>query len=351
MGKGLSWAGTSALISISQASPEVPLVRVTAVDITRLDPRDLDLDLADRLAEIDREALDGLPLPAHTGPALLLEAQVGDGEGPDEGVWVAREGDEPVGYGVLTLSRHENTGTARLRGGVHPDYQGRGIGRALLSELSGATARPRLRARAWVGTAGEAALPRLGFEAGQTHVVRRLDLDGHHDDSARLRRDASAVGYEFSRHRGPTPRELLGDMVVLREAINDAPEDGDYEAYPPERITAYENALAARRQTQYTVLARHAATGEAAGISFVCVDEFAPSIAFQEDTSVVRAHRGRRLGLRLKLEMADWLRAERPEVIATDTWNARGNHHMIAVNERLGLRVVAENTAYSRARA
>jgi len=49
--------------------------------------------------------------------------------------------------------------------------------------------------------------------------------------------------------------------------------------------------------------------------------------------------------------MADWLRAERPEVIATGTWNARGNHHMIAVNERLGLRVVAENTAYSRARA
>jgi len=323
---------------------------VTAVDITRVDPLDLDLELADRLAEIGRSTLGDLPVPAPTGPALLLEAQVGEGSGPDEGVWVARERAEPVGFGVLTLFRRENTDTAMMRGAVDPAYQGRGIGRALLGELAAATDRPRLRARAWVGTAGERALPRLGFKAGQTHVVRRLDLDRQHDDWARLRQEAQAEGYEFSRYRGPTPPELLDAMVVLREAINDAPDEGDYEAYPPERITAYESALAARRQTQYTVLARHRASGEPAGISFVCVDEFAPSIAFQEDTSVVRAHRGHRLGLRLKLEMADWLQAERPEVVATDTWNARSNHHMIAVNERLGLRVVAENTAFHRKR-
>jgi len=324
---------------------------VTAVDIRRLDPFDLDLELADRLAEIGRLTLGELPLPSPTGPALLLGAQVAEGNGPDAGVWVASEDGEAVGFGVLTLPRHENTDTAQLRGAVHPDRQGRGIGRALLGELAAATDRPRLRARAWVGTAGERALPRLGFEAGQTHVVRRLDLDGHHDDWTRLRKESPAEGYELSRLVGPTPKELLDDMVVLREAINDAPEDGEYEAYPPERITAYENALAARRQTQYTVVARHAATGEPAGISFVCVDEFAPSIAHQEDTSVVRRHRGHRLGLRLKLEMADWLRVERPEVVATDTWNASGNHHMIAVNERLGLRVVAKNTAFARIRA
>jgi hypothetical protein len=40
--------------------------------------------------------------------------------------------------------------------------------------------------------------------------------------------------------------------------------------------------------------------------------------------------------------MLRWLTDERPEVSATDTWNATDNHHMIAVNERLGCRVVAE---------
>ena len=64
----------------------------------------------------------------------------------------------------------------------------------------------------------------------------------------------------------------------------------------------------------------------------------------------MRAHRGHRLGLRLKLAMADWLSAERPDVLATDTWNAEDNGPMIAVNEALGMRVVASNSAYRRAR-
>ena len=50
--------------------------------------------------------------------------------------------------------------------------------------------------------------------------------------------------------------------------------------------------MAGRRQTIYRVLARHRATGEPAGQSMLCVNEFAPAAAFQEDTSVVRAHRG-----------------------------------------------------------
>ncbi len=50
----------------------------------------------------------------------------------------------------------------------------------------------------------------------------------------------------------------------------------------------------------------------------VCVHELRPEVAAQEDTSVLREHRGHRLGLRQKLEMIDWLHAERPDVAATD---------------------------------
>jgi predicted component of type VI protein secretion system len=60
----------------------------------------------------------------------------------------------------------------------------------------------------------------------------------------------------------------------------------------------------------------------------------------QEDTSVVDDHRGHRLGLRLKIEMLRWIADERPEVRATETWNSVENHHMLAVNELLGTRVV-----------
>ena len=94
------------------------------------------------------------------------------------------------------------------------------------------------------------------------------------------------------------------------------------------------------------VLARHRTSGEWAGLSMLCVDEFAPTVAFQEDTSVVRAHRGHRLGLLMKADMLRWISQERPEVTAADTWNATNNHHMIAVNERLGATVIAHNQTY-----
>ena len=81
-------------------------------------------------------------------------------------------------------------------------------------------------------------------------------------------------------------------------------------------------------------------------MSILCVDEFAPAVAFQEDTSVVGKHRGHRLGLLMKADMLRWCHQERPEVGATITWNATSNHHMIAVNEMLGATVVARNANY-----
>jgi RimJ/RimL family protein N-acetyltransferase len=97
-------------------------------------------------------------------------------------------------------------------------------------------------------------------------------------------------------------------------------------------------------------VARHRATGEAAGITMVCVHELRPTIAAQEDTSVLAAHRGHRLGLRLKLAMLDWLRAERPDVQSVDTWNVPGNAPMIAINDALGCRKVAETVAFRKVR-
>ncbi len=80
----------------------------------------------------------------------------------------------------------------------------------------------------------------------------------------------------------------------------------------------------------------------------VCVHELRPEVAAQEDTSVLREHRGHRLGLRQKLEMIDWLHAERPDVAATDAWNDATNAPMVAVNQALGARIVAEISAYRR---
>jgi len=321
------------------------------VKIHALDVADVDLDLAEEIVALKQRVLADLPIGVESGPAYLLNLRHGSGERMPHKLFLARQSGALAGFGHLAEPQLEYADVAFVMSYVDPSQQRRGLCRALLEVMRQSTSRPRLRARAWIGTSGPAVARSLGFQHAMTHVVRRLDLHEHVDRSA-LRREAeaAAAAYELVRRVGPTPAEELAEMVLLREAINDAPDATEFEAYPVERIMAYEQALAARRQTPYTIVARHRATGEPAGITMLCVDEFSPSLAHQEDTSVVRAHRGNRLGLLLKLDMIDWLAQERPEVAATDTWNVASNHHMIAVNERLGLRVVGENEALYRDR-
>jgi hypothetical protein len=61
---------------------------------------------------------------------------------------------------------------------------------------------------------------------------------------------------------------------------------------------------------------------------------------------VVRAHRGHRLGLLLKIGMLRWLAAEEPQLRVVDTDNAGSNNHMIAVNDAIGYKVIGSKLEY-----
>ena len=320
--------------------------------IERIDPHDLDLHTADAMAEVVRasDAAGGVPIPPVTGPTLLHAARHGWDGTPAGALWVLRDGDRVVGRVHADLPWRDNTDSFYYRGVVHPDVRRRGGGRALhdaLLEVAAEAGRTKVYTGAFEGTDGIPALAALGYEPVGTNAIRRISL---HDaqpglwDRLHAQASAKAGDYELVRMVGPTPAEQLEDMVALFATINDAPsEDADKEDdhWTADRVAAYDTAMAARRQTVYRVIARHRETGEWAGHSVLCVDEFAPSTGFQEDTSVVRSHRGHGLGLLMKTDMLRWIGRERPEVGATDTWNAVGNHHMIAVNELLGARVVA----------
>ncbi|RYP85909.1 N-acetyltransferase [Nocardioides guangzhouensis] len=327
------------------------------MQITPLDPMTCDLDTADEMAAVvsaSREA-DGVVLPAPIGPTRLLFLQHTSDGRPVGAVFVARnDAGRMLGYAEMNLPWEENTDAAMPRGHVHPDHRRRGVGSALLEacvDLARACGRTRLLSGAFTTGPGLAFLGHHGWTVGGVPrmAVRRLDLHGTprstwerlYDEAA-----AHAGDYELVRMAGPAPDERLEDLVAVHDAINDAPlEDPDDEpdVWTADRVRRYDAAMAARRQTTYRVLARHRGTGAWAGMSLLCVDEFLPTVGFQEDTSVVRAHRGHRLGLLMKADMLRWITDERPEVAATDTWNATDNHHMIAVNERLGCRLVAEH--------
>jgi GNAT superfamily N-acetyltransferase len=321
-----------------------------SVEIERIAVDALDLDTAGQLAAIDNAALEGVPLRHHTAETFLLECRDRGGEGPDQALWLARRDGRLVGWAALTLNLFENLDGAKIVGAVHPEHQRQGIGRALMEAAETSTDRPKLRAPAWAGTAGERAVPRMGYARQASHQVRRLSLRSPQSAELTAAVELAAEDYDLERLVGPCPEELIGDMQMLREVINDAPELGEFEAYSPERIRRYEEWLAGQRQTPYTIVARHRDTGEAAGLTIVCVHDLRPTIAAQEDTSVVAAHRGHRLGLRLKLAMLEWLREERSDVEDIDTWNVPDNAPMIAINDALGCTVVAETLSFRKQR-
>ena len=329
------------------------------VQISRIDPLDVDLDLADRLAAIDRASLEhaGLLVPPPTGPSKLSALRFVNNGRPVDALWVAGPLDAPVGWAYVELPFLDNLTMAVFRGTVAPEHRRAGWGSRLLDlqlETAQEHGRSWIYTGTWAGGDGTGFLEARGFDTvgQQRNPVRRVDL---HDDPDRFDRlwdeaAAAAAEYELVRVAGPAPEELLSGLVSLHEAINDAPSTDlqEPDVWDAARVRDFDAGMAGRHQTAYRVLARHVPSGEWAGMSMLCVDEFSPAIAMQEDTSVVRAHRGHRLGLLLKSEMIRWIRHDRPEVLATDTWNAADNHHMIAVNERLGCRVIATNVGYRR---
>ena len=78
----------------------------------------------------------------------------------------------------------------------------------------------------------------------------------------------------------------------------------------------------------------------AIGAAVVAVDAETPELAHQHDTAVVRAHRGHRLGLALKLANQRAVRDRFPECAAIHTWNADVNAAMNAINNQLGFETV-----------
>lgn len=323
------------------------------MDITHVDPLGLDLEAADRLAAVQQAALAaaGTALPAPVGASLLGQLRHGSAGLPVPGLLVAADDGAVTGWATVELPRLENTWAAHLRGWVHPAGRGRGIGAALHEaalELVHTAGRSTVYAGSFDGSGGAEALASWGYrQDGQAeYAIRRIDLHGRGAAAWRGLSGVAAPHYELVPLAGPAPEAQLPGLVTLHAAINDAPpDDADREAmvWGADRVVAYDEAMAARRQTVHRLLARHTPTGDWAGMTVLCVDEHRPRIAFQEDTSVVPAHRGRGLGLLLKAELHRWVSGRRPEVEATDTWNAVDNHHMVAVNERLGARVVTHH--------
>jgi GNAT superfamily N-acetyltransferase len=255
--------------------------------------------------------------------------------GAPQEIWLA---DDTTAGCWFELPVRDNTHAAVAGIVVHPEHRRRGAGRELLAQV---TRRVREHGRRVLisdapnSSPGEAFARAVGAQPAVEELRQVLDLADVPGDLP-----DRAAGYELARWAGPCPAELRPEMARLRTTMNDAPTgdlDWEDETWDAERIEARDRIHTLWGIRTYTMMARHVSSGEPAAYTEVHVDGDGPW-ALQEDTAVVRPHRGHRLGLVLKSAMLGWLRESEPAVRRVMTWNAASNTHMRAVNERLGFR-------------
>lgn len=140
--------------------------------------------------------------------------------------------------------------------------------------------------------------------------------------------------------QGRCPEEHIDALVATANAMNDAPTD-DLEiedmVFDAATLRAEFDARDACGIDYLGILAI-CADGSAAGATEVFVNRFRPAFAWQWNTVVLPAHRGRGIGRWMKAAMWQRLRAEAPEVATLRTGNAQSNAAMLSINTEMGFR-------------
>ena len=94
-------------------------------------------------------------------------------------------------------------------------------------------------------------------------------------------------------------------------------------------------AIAQGRRTVVTAV-EHLASGQLVGLTTISVLALRPDVVFQDDTVVLREHRGNKLGLLIKVANMERLSEQFPDARVLYTWNAPENRYLLKVNLQLG---------------
>jgi GNAT superfamily N-acetyltransferase len=290
----------------------------------------------------------GKPWPVWEQSRLALPA-----DNPERGITLvgAIDGREMVGAGLLTRTLKENLHTAMAFAYVRPDRTREGIGRRLVEELEVVAlgdGRTTVQSEAYLppggsGTAEQFARA-MGYDVASRESIKELTLTDFVE-----RRDALAAsapvpdGYRVITFDTVCPDEHVASFGrLLGMLMSEVPlGELDLEAseWTPKRIRAAEQRQVDTGRHVQTAMAI-APDGSVAGVSDVRVDDSDPVHGQVGITIVDPAHRGRRLGLALKLATHDLVVATYPDLVSVDTSNAEVNTWMNAVNEALGYRTI-----------
>jgi GNAT superfamily N-acetyltransferase len=256
------------------------------------------------------------------------------------------------GAGRVYLSLLDNLHTASAEYHVHPERVRRGLGTAL-AEASYDVARRRGRRTMVIEAYApvDATSPGLEFAAAMGFTpaledgMKVVDLlaTEHLWDALADKAAGRHTGYTLVTWSGRVPDQHVAAVCRLNEQFNDEAPMGELEVererWDEERLRGREARNEAVGRVEVCAGAV-APDGELVGLTEVAVNRLAPTRGFQSGTLVDPAHRGRGLGVAMKVANHRRLRALFPELTVLMTGNAGVNAPMNAVNEALGYREV-----------
>ena len=256
---------------------------------------------------------------------------------------------------------------------VLPGFRGRGIGTALAEHVE-ALAHDRRRLYVYVVSPegeGERLVPptgygsvpvanpevrfllHRGFTLEQVERASRLALPLEAAGLSSAVAAASAVsGDDYRLHRWirRTPQRWLDDMALLFTRMStDAPSAGLEEPedpWTPTRVSESEDREEASPREMITVAVEHVPSGRLVGYSSLSVPQQTGRAVMQDDTLVLREHRGHRLGMLLKVANLANLAELRPGHPSVITFNAEESRHMLSVNEAVGFSAIGYEGAW-----
>ncbi|MCC4249294.1 GNAT family N-acetyltransferase [Microbacterium testaceum] len=278
-------------------------------------------------------------------------------------LWLAVLDGEVVGRVGLDLPQEDGARTGFWLIELRRRVWGRGIGRAAL-DLIERTARdhgrtvlqswaehpaadgPHLAAPTGFGRVPLDHAARFFLAAGYTleQIVRQsyLTLTDSEPHLRRLLAEAeeAAVGYRVIQWTLPTPPEFVDAYAAMKSRmITDAPSAGldyDEEKWDAARVADWERVYTDAERHVLVTVAQHVDTGELAAFNELAIGKDRTAVTSQEDTLVVAAHRGHRLGMLVKCAgLLAWHDAV-PESSRVMTYNAEENRPMLSINETIG---------------
>lgn len=197
-------------------------------------------------------------------------------------------------------------------------------------------------------------LLRHGYALEQVERVSAFDLRQPFDTVDRLHAEALAAssGYRVVQWQPPMPPEFTEGYAWVKSRMStDAPSAGmdqDEESWDAARITEHQQRYIDAGQTMLVTVAQHLETGELCAFNELVIGEDLGGSSHQEDTLVLKEHRGHRLGLLVKTAGLRTWRSVAPLSPTLITYNAEENRPMLDINEAIGFVPIAYEGAWKK---